>query len=306
VHECFPPDVASQFAANNARVFAARTTQEFEECAPDASGSIRTYLSVKTPLFDEAGHPSALCGVSTDITPLKTLADALQAAHREKDSFIATVAHELRQPLAAIQTALALTRKAVAPERLDHARAVAERQTAHVSRLVDDLLDASRIAQGKIVLHRQRGVLNGILDAALSVVQPLIEERRQELRVEMPETPIWMDADVARLQQVFSNLLMNASKFTDVGGRILVRVDVAAAAVTVRVRDTGRGIEAAVLPHIFEAFTQASPDGRGLGIGLAVVRALVQQHGGSVEARSDGPGRGSEFIVSLPVASASV
>jgi PAS domain S-box-containing protein len=303
ITDCFDPEVAAQFTTNNMRTLEARTTCEFEERVAQADG-VHTYISVKTPLFDDAGVPYAVCGVSTDITERKKMADELQAAYRDKDSFIATVAHELKQPLAALQTAVVLLRQPLPPERLDRARDVAERQTAHVSRLVDDLLDASRIIQGKVVLHPQRGPLAAIIDAAVSVVQPIADERQLQLQVSSPPDPVWIDADAARLQQVFSNLLTNAAKFTDPGGRIAVIVESDAARATVRVRDTGRGIDPAALPHIFDLFAQAASDGGGLGIGLAVVRGLVERHGGTVEAHSGGLGQGSEFVVRLPLAPA--
>jgi PAS domain S-box-containing protein len=305
IHDWFTPDVAAQFEANNARVFEAGVTCEFEERVPQADG-VHTFISMKTPLYDESGRAYALSGVSTDITERKRMSDALQAAQRAKDYVIATVAHELKQPLAAIQTAHAMMRTDAPPRTLERARTVAERQVAHIGRLVDDLLDASRIARGKVTLKRQRTTLNTILDGAVTVVQPLVEERKLSLTVDVPADLIWMEADVARLQQVFSNLLTNAAKFTDPGGRILVATDADEGGVTVRVRDSGCGIEPHVLPHIFDLFSQGSTDERGLGIGLTVVRGLVEQHGGTVEARSEGPGRGSEFIVRLPRVAAAV
>jgi signal transduction histidine kinase len=277
-----------------------KISREFEEVVPQEDG-LHTYISIKSPLLNSDGVPCAISGVSTDITERKRLMDALERAQRHKDLVIATIAHELRQPLGAIQAALALMAARVSREKGERGRTIVERQVAEIARLVDDLLDASRIAQGKIVLRRTRITINEVIHDSLELVQPSIRERDQELRLEMPDDPIWIEADVERLQQVFSNLLTNAIKFTERGGCVFVLVEAHARDVTVRVRDTGKGIAREVLPHVFDLFAQASPDGGGLGIGLAVVRGLVHAHGGTVEARSDGLGEGSEFVVSLPV-----
>jgi signal transduction histidine kinase len=149
-------------------------------------------------------------------------------------------------------------------------------------------------------LRRARTALNEIIESVVQVVQPSVQERQQQLVVDVPADAVWLDADAARLQQVFSNLLTNAVKFTSSGGRIDVRVEMLDSRVIVRIRDNGAGISAEVLPHIFELFAQGSSDGRGLGIGLAVVRVLVEQHGGTVSASSAGSGQGSEFVISLP------
>ena len=303
--EYFPPAVADQFAANNRRVIDSGEVCEFEEVV-ELGGDLRTFISVKAALVDEAGAPYAVCGVSTDITERKRLMSALELAQRQKDAVVATVAHELRQPIAAIGAALAVLQTEAGRDITDRARAIADRQVQQLARLVDDLLDAARIAQGKVTLYRKRVALRPVLEAAVAVVQPLVQQRSQQLQVDLPADAIWLDADAARLQQVFSNLLTNAVKFTGPAGRITVAVEPASDTVAVRIRDTGRGIAPETLPHIFDLFTQAAPDGQGLGIGLAVVRRLVEGHGGSIEGRSDGPDRGSEFIVRLPLAPAAV
>jgi PAS domain S-box-containing protein len=299
--EYFPREVAEQFAANNRRVLERRAVCEFEEVVAHGA-EVRTYISVKAPLYDANGTPCAVCGVSTDITERKRLSAALELAQRQKDAFIATVAHELRQPIGAIQAALGLMQARMSRSQGERARQVVERQVNQLARMVEDLLDATRLAQGKVTLRRERTALNDILDSVLHVAHPTVHEQRLQLVVDVPPDPVWLDADPARLQQVFSNLLMNAVKFTPPDGRIAVVAEPLADVVRVRVRDTGKGIPADVLPHVFELFTQAAPDERGLGIGLAVVRGLVEQHGGTVEARSDGVGHGSEFVVTLPLA----
>lgn len=302
LYDYFPAEVADQFAQHNRTVLETRASCEFEETVPREDG-IHTYVSVKAPLYDADGSAYAVCGVSTDITERKRLMTSLERADRQKDAFIATVAHELRQPLGAIESALAVMRTRFSREQGERARAVVERQLGQLARLVEDLLDASSIAQGKVTLRRARTPLGEIVEAAVAVVQPLSDDREQELQVDVPPEPVWVDADAARLQQVFSNLLMNATKFTPPRGRIAIGVEPAGATVVVRVRDTGRGIRADMLPKIFTLFSQAAPDERGgLGIGLAVVRGLVERHGGTVQAFSSGPGEGSEFVVRLPVA----
>lgn len=295
----FAAEVAEQFAANNRRVLDAGAVLEFEETVTRGN-DVRTYISVKAPLFDVNGSAYAVCGVSTDITERKRMSTALELAHRQKDAFIATVAHELRQPMAAIQAALGVMQTRASRDLGERARRVLERQVKQLTRMVDDLLDAARIAQGKVTLQRQRTALKNVLDAAVQIVQPVVSERRQSLIVDTSVDDVWVDADPARLQQVFSNLLTNAVKFTPSDGRIELAVTLLPTQVRVTVRDTGRGIPPDVLPHVFELFTQASPDG-GLGIGLAVVRALVERHDGTVDARSEGAGRGSEFVVTLPL-----
>lgn len=300
LYEYFPPEIAEQFAANNRAVLERRVVCEFEETVAHGDG-VRTYISVKAPLYDANRTPYAVCGVSTDITERKRLSAALERAQRQKDAFIATVAHELRQPIAAIQTAVAVMQTRMSRSQGERARQVVERQVNQLARMVEDLLDAARLAQGKVTLRRERTALNEILDSVLHAAQAIVAENRLQLCVDVPRHSIVLDADPARLQQVFWNLLMNAVKFTPPEGRIDIVAEPLPDVVRVRVRDTGKGIPADVLPHVFDLFAQAAPDDRGLGIGLAVVRALVEQHGGTVQVLSNGVGQGSEFVVTLPL-----
>jgi PAS domain S-box-containing protein len=267
-----------------------------------ADGQWRWIASYAAPRFTTDGRFLGAVGSSPDVTEMKAAIAEAREASRSKDTFLATVAHELRQPLTAIQAALGVMQMRSSPELGHRARAVVDRQVRQLSRLVEDLLDAARIKQGKLELRRERLRLHDVLEAAIAVVQPLMREREQHFTIHGSDTPAWIDGDPARLQQVFSNLLMNASKFTDRGGSVGVLVDSADGTVIVRIHDTGRGIAPEMLSQVFQLFTQAEHNDLGLGIGLAVVHGLVHAHGGTVEARSDGPGRGSEFTVWLPAA----
>jgi signal transduction histidine kinase/ActR/RegA family two-component response regulator len=229
----------------------------------------------------------------------------LQEEDRRKDAFLAMLAHELRNPLAPVQVAARLLKQGTdRPEVLERARAVIERQTRHMARLVDDLLDVSRITRGKIELRRERTPLQLLIQRAAELAHPMLQARQHALTVACPERPLWLEVDPVRLEQVLVNLLNNAAKYTDPGGRIHVAVQAEGGAVQVSVRDTGIGIGPDMLPRVFELFAQerrASDRAQGgLGIGLTLVRQLVELHGGSVTAHSEGVGRGSEFRVSLP------
>ena len=299
LYDLFDDEVARQFEENNRAIFRSGTAIEFEEVVPHDDGD-HTYISVKAPLVDEAGEPYAICGVSTDITERKRLEEDLKQADRRKDAFIATVAHELRQPLAPIVTALEIVKRGISAEATGRAYEVIDRQVRQMERLIEDLLDASRIAQGKVAIRPRRVALHDVVSNALSVVRPLVREREQDLRVQLPGETIWIHADPDRLQQVFSNLLNNAVKFTPRKGRIALTVEPDVETVVARVAVTGRGISPEMLPRVFDLFTQASTDERGIGVGLAVVRGLVERHGGTVTAFSEGPGKGAEFVVRLP------
>jgi PAS domain S-box-containing protein len=232
--------------------------------------------------------------------------EALRDADRRKDEFLALLAHELRNPLAPIRYALATSRKAGRTlEQQKRAEEVIERQVAHMSRLLDDLLDVSRITHGTLELKKSRTELTLVLGAAIEAARPILDSKHHTLSLDLPKQSVRLQADPVRLAQVFSNLLINAAKYTDAGGSIELRATREGSAVVVAVRDNGIGISADMMPRLFTLFSQAHTAlGRsegGLGVGLALARGLVSLHGGRVEARSDGPGRGSEFIVRLPV-----
>ncbi|HEY3414818.1 MAG TPA: PAS domain-containing protein [Armatimonadota bacterium] len=230
----------------------------------------------------------------------------VQLADTAKNEFLAMLGHELRNPLAAISNAGELIRlHGNADPSLQRTLEVVERQTHHMARLVDDLLDVSRITQGKIELRRENIDIRPIVSQAVQTAQPLINARRHVIDVRMPELPLYVWADPVRMAQVLSNLLSNAAKYTEPGGRIAVTVDGEGPECIVRVQDTGVGISADMLENVFDLFAQGDRaldrDQRGLGIGLTVAKNLVQLHGGSVTARSEGIGKGAEFVIRLPV-----
>jgi signal transduction histidine kinase/ActR/RegA family two-component response regulator len=277
------------------------------------TGEARWMAYKVVTLTDAAGQPVALATVSQDITVRKALEDNLRSlagdlseADRRKDEFLAILAHELRNPLAVIHNAVQVQLRASGD-----AKAVAstsemlERQIGQMGRLVDDLLDMSRITQGKIELRRERVALTTVVAQAVEAARPFYKSRRHELTVALPQEEMYLDADPARVAQVVGNLLSNAGKFTDDGGRIWLSVERDDWQAVIRVRDTGIGIAVEELPRLFDMFTQVDSSlertREGLGIGLTLVKTLVEMHGGTVEARSEGLGRGSEFVVRLPI-----
>jgi signal transduction histidine kinase len=233
----------------------------------------------------------------------------LTEAARRKDEFISILAHELRNPLAAIQSGVELMRLAnISEEKSAWARELLGRQVQHLMRLIEDLLDVSRVTSGRVRLQAEIMDLKTAITQSVDAAQPLIDSRRHDLSLELPAQPMHVHADAVRLTQVFGNLLTNAAKYMEEGGRIYVSAAAEAGPAPraiVRIRDEGPGLPAEMLESVFDLFTQAeSTSGRtqsGLGIGLALVRSLVELHGGSVRARSDGPGHGCEFVVELPL-----
>jgi signal transduction histidine kinase len=248
---------------------------------------------------------AANLSLQSEIAERSRAEQALKEADRHKDEFLAMLAHELRNPLAPIHNAIELMRmKPLADPQLNWSRDVIARQLTSLTRLVDDLLDVSRITRGKINLTRQAIELEAIISRAIETVHPLFDERKHQLTLELPEPGVMVFGDTTRLTQAIANVLGNAAKYTDEGGQIAVSAVVRATDVDIQIRDNGIGIRPEMLPHVFELFTQLDrDDGRtqgGLGIGLALVQRLVQMHGGEVSAASDGPGKGSEFVIRLP------
>lgn len=304
IAEVLPSSIAKTFESNNLRVLIEGRPLEFEEAAELPDG-LHIYNSIKAPLLDDAGQAYGIVGVSTDITERKRLETALKDADRRKDEFIAMLAHELRNPLAPIVNGLEMLRQdSVTKDQIVWCRDVIGRQVAHMCRLIDDLLDVSRITQGKIKLQREHVELTAILTRALEATRPLIDTHRHRLTVDVPKHAIFVDGDPTRLVQIVANLLSNAAKYTEDAGHIELTLSCDADRVEIRVKDNGVGLPAEMLSELFELFTQfertLSRSQGGLGIGLALVRRLVELHGGHVHARSEGLGLGSEFVVSLP------
>ena len=269
-----------------------------------ADGTYVWFLTRATPVRDSSGRIERWYGTCTDIEDRVRAEGELKQQDRRKDEFLATLAHELRNPLAPIRNAIEVLRLSDGSPAAHQAVGVLDRQTRQLTRLVDDLLDVSRVSSGKLELRQSRVELAHVVVAAVEASRPLVEGRRHALAVDLPPEPVWLDADAARLAQVFSNLLNNAAKYTEPGGQIRVTAANSPGAVEVSVADTGVGLDADLLPNVFDPFVQAdrslSQSGGGLGLGLTLVRKLVEMHGGTVSAHSDGPGRGSRFTVRLP------
>ena len=255
--------------------------------------------------FDAEGRVLEAQSTGVDITERRRAEEALREADRRKDEFLAMLAHELRNPLAPIRNALHLLRVSGAGPVAAEARDVMERQLTQLIRLVDDLLEVSRISRGKIELRRAAVDLAGVVASAVETSRPAIDAARHRLEIRLPPAPLHVEGDFVRLSQVVANLLNNAAKYTDPGGRIALSVQRAGAEAEIRVQDNGVGLAPELLPRVFDMFAQAdrARAAGGLGIGLALAKMLVELHGGRIEARSAGPGRGSEFAVRLPLKS---
>jgi PAS domain S-box-containing protein len=263
------------------------------------------------PIRDAHGRIVGVVLVFRDITQRRGSERALEDADRRKDEFLAMLAHELRNPLAPIRNAAhTLALLGTGDDRVRWVSGVIERQVGLMTRLVDDLLDVSRITSGKITLQRATVSMREVLAQAVETARPLAESRGQALEVDVPEDAAWVDGDPARLAQAVGNLLDNAIKYTDDGGRIGLRARVEADEVVIVVEDSGVGVDPELLPHVFDLFIQADRSLErkqgGLGLGLTLVRRLVEMHGGRVEAASAGPGLGSAFTIRLPCLAAEV
>lgn len=275
-----------------------------------SDGEWRWMRSEATPRIEQDMFVGYV-GASVDITERRRAEDALVEADRRKDTFLAVLAHELRNPLAPIRTGLELLRVAAdKPGAVGRIHPVLERQVGHMVRLIDDLLDVSRITSGKILLQRQPSALRDLVQTAIDASRAAIEAAGLHLSVDIPDAPIILDVDPTRFVQVLSNLLHNATKFTDRGGTVVISAVADDSAVppllTLAVTDSGIGIPASMLRKVFELFTQIEGSGRGksgLGIGLALAKQLIEMHGGRIEARSEGLNRGSTFTIRIPAMS---
>ena len=262
----------------------------------------RSPILVPAPGFRGTGPGSG--ERSRRLRNLQERVEALSALNRRKDEFLAMLSHEMRNPLGAISSAVHVLGLLQSEEPLQvKARAIIARQVSQLTHLVDDLMEVSRIATGKLQLHHDHVVMSNIVERAVETVRPLLSQRKQELEISLSPVPIWLYADAPRLEQVIVNLLVNAAKYTGVGGRVRLTVEQEGDECLLSLRDNGVGIAPELLPCVFELFTQEKrsleKSGGGLGIGLALVKQLVEMHGGSVQVVS-APGQGSEFLVRLP------
>ena len=287
-------------AAEAGRQFA----DEYRFLTPD--GKVTWLQGRAVGLCDETGQVSGYIGTLTDVTERREAVEALREADRRKDEFLALLAHELRNPLAPLRNGLQVMRLAPGDANaLARTRAMMDRQLSHMVRLIDDLLDVSRISRNKMELRRSRVLLADVVRSAVETARPAVEAGGHQLAVSLPPEPILLNADLTRLAQVFGNLLTNSTKYTERGGQIRLTATRGGDQVVVTVQDDGIGIPASALPNIFDMFSQVDRSIErstgGLGIGLALVKGLVEMHGGTVEAASPGQGQGSTFTVRLPV-----
>jgi PAS domain S-box-containing protein len=276
---------------------------EFEARHRHHEGDYCWFMTRAVPWRDDSGQIVSWFGISTSVDEMKQLMERLREADQRKDEFLATLAHELRNPLAPLLNALNVRRLA-SPSLSEPLQDLMERQLALLVRLIDDLLDIARITRGKLDLRKSQTTLQDVLESAVETSMPLIQQGAHMLRVELPPEPVPMHADGMRLSQVFANLLNNAAKYSDNGGLIELAAHADDATIEVRVRDRGIGLNAEQAGDIFELFSQADTAIErargGLGIGLTLVRRLAEMHGGEVRVHSAGIGKGSEFIVTLP------
>jgi signal transduction histidine kinase/ActR/RegA family two-component response regulator len=300
------PEPARSFIADQIRERAAglEWNGEFQDYRKDGS---RVWIDARVgPVRDADGRIVGILGVSHDISERKRAEEALREADRRKDEFLAVLAHELRNPLAPLRNGLEVMKLAASDaQAVSQTRAIMERQLGHMVRLIDDLLDVSRITRNKMELRRARVPLAEVVSSAVETARPAIEEAGHVLTVSLPTQRVHLDADLTRLAQVFGNLLSNSAKYTPRGGRIGLSAERKGQEVVVAVSDNGIGIPAESLHNIFAMFSQVDRSIErstgGLGIGLALVKGLVEMHGGTVTAESPGPGQGSTFRVRLPV-----
>jgi PAS domain S-box-containing protein len=270
-----------------------------------ADGTVRYIQNDVEPLYDTDGAAVGCVSVCVDLTEQRRAERLLREADRRKDEFLASLSHELRNPLVPLRNALDELRRAGGdPLAAGRAYAIMERQLFHLVRLTDDLLDVSRITRNRIELRRERIDLRLVLQSAIETTQPLIAVAGQILTVDIPRDSVWVYADFTRLAQAVSNLLNNAVKYTPRGGRITLHAASDDGDVTISVSDTGVGIPPSALPNVFDMFMQADdPTGQprdGLGIGLTLARRLIELHDGRIQAMSDGPGTGATFVIRLP------
>ena len=303
--DVFPPPAAAQFKENDRRAIESGSGVQMIETLPDGP-RLRHSIVSKFMIPATAGGPSLVGGIAIDITDRLGAEEALQREARHKDEFLAMLAHELRNPLAPIANALQIVKQQAQSDQIGQTfQDVALRQVEHMSRLLDDLLDVGRIGQGRIELRKEPVDIGALVTRTVEATLPLFENQRHELKVSLPRGAVWVLGDPTRLEQILTNLLNNAAKYTDPGGGVWLTAERDAGEITLRVRDTGVGIPSDLAPRVFDLFMQVERrldrSRGGIGVGLTLVKRLTELHGGRVEARSDGPGKGSEFTVRLPV-----
>jgi PAS domain S-box-containing protein len=299
-----PPELVEDMPRILERVRRGEKVDHYQTKRRRKDGTIIDVSLTVSPIRDADGEIIGASKIGRDITQEKLIEAERQEAERRKDEFLAMLAHELRNPLSAINGAAQLLGNLETEEELEWAKEVVLRQVKHLARLIDDLLDVSRISRGKISLRKEPLDLSPVVGSAVEAVRPLMEERKHELSVSLVNGGLRLEADPLRLEQILINLLTNAAKYTDAEGKISLTARHEGADIVITVRDTGMGISPELLPRIFDPFiqgdrTMARSEG-GLGIGLTLAQKLAEMHGGGVTATSEGPGKGSEFTVRLP------
>jgi PAS domain S-box-containing protein len=302
IAEVIGPAAAEQVRPYVARAVAGQTVEFEVDARYPLEG--RHFMECRyAPHFTADGTIEGFVVVVADATAKRELQEALTAANAQKDQFLAVLSHELRNHLSPLNAAASILRAGAAPERVERAHAVVQRQLSHLGRLVDDLLDITRISRGELSIVRRAIDLRDVIQGSIEVAQPRIAAHRQQLHVDLPDAALPIRGDEDRLTQAFTNLLVNAAKFTPDAGAIRIRARAIDNAVEVEISDTGIGIAPDLLPHIFMPFrhgrTPEMTSHEGLGLGLHIVQSVVEMHDGAVEAYSDGIGKGARFVVTL-------
>ena len=299
-----PPQLRDAQGTALARIARGEHVEHYETVRLSKDGREIPVSIRLSPILDRAGRIIGISKIARDSSERKRTEEALRLADQRKDAFLATLAHELRNPLAPIRYATRLLEPGVPPQMASDAKKMIDRQLAQMAHLLDDLLDVSRVTRGVLEIHREHLDLHEIIESAVASARPLAETARQELAVSLPAGPLSVSGDAVRLAQILGNLLHNATKYTPAGGHIAVTASAADDQVIVSVKDSGVGIAPEALSAIFDLFVQLEAPGTrsagGLGIGLSLARDLARLHGGELEAHSAGPGLGSEFTVRLP------
>ena len=299
-----PPELREPEAATLARIARGEHVNHYETVRVAKDGRAIPVSVRLSPILDRAGGVIGISKIARDITERKRVEEALRLADQRKDAFLATLAHELRNPLTPIRYATRLLEPGVPPQMASDAKKMIDRQLAQMAHLLDDLLDVSRVTRGVLEIDRVQLDLRDVIEGAVASVKPLVEAARQDLTVSMPADALSVSGDAVRLAQILGNLLHNATKYTPAGGHIAVIASTTGEEVIVRVKDDGVGITSEALQTVFDLFVQVEAPGTrsagGLGIGLSLARDLVRLHGGLIEAHSAGLGLGSEFVLRLP------